>query len=147
MAEDNSKQYIEVRLGNDVYGIEIKYIDSIIVMHNITRVPKAQSYFLGVINLRGEVIPVMSLSRRLGVDENEFTSATRIIIIKPEPQSAPVGMIVDEVNEVITLDEADIQKMNYDENDSASAYGLGIGKLGDNLINILNIPEIAGKED
>ncbi|NLP15698.1 MAG: chemotaxis protein CheW [Clostridiales bacterium] len=147
MAEDNSKQYIEVRLGNDLYGIEIKYIDSIIVMHNITRVPKAQSYFLGVINLRGEVIPVMSLSRRLGVDENEFTSATRIIIIKPEPQSAPVGMIVDEVNEVITLDEADIQKMNYDENDSASAYSLGIGKLGDNLINILNIPEIAGKED
>jgi purine-binding chemotaxis protein CheW len=147
MAEDNSKQYIEVRLGNDLYGIEIKYIDSIIVMHNITRVPKAQSYFLGVINLRGEVIPVMSLSRRLGVDENEFTSATRIIIIKPEPQSAPVGMIVDEVNEVITLDEADIQKMNYDENDSTSAYSLGIGKLGDNLINILNIPEIAGKED
>lgn len=147
MAEDNSKQYIEVRLGNDLYGIEIKYIDSIIVMHNITRVPKAQSYFLGVINLRGEVIPVMSLSRRLGVDENEFTSATRIIIIKPEPQSAPVGMIVDEVNEVITLDEADIQKMNYDENDSTSAYSLGIGKLGDNLINILNISEIAGKED
>jgi chemotaxis signal transduction protein len=56
-------------------------------------------------------------------------------------------MIVDEVNEVITLDEADIQKMNYDENDSTSAYSLGIGKLGDNLINILNIPEIAGKED
>ena len=52
MGDVSSKQYIDVRLGSNLYGIDIKYIDNIIVMHNITRVPKSQPYFLGVINLR-----------------------------------------------------------------------------------------------
>jgi len=147
MAETNSKQYIDIRLGEDLYGIEIKYIDSIIVMQNITRVPKAQSFFLGVINLRGEVIPVMNLRTKLGLEEKEFTSTTRIMIVKPEPLASPVGLIVDEVNEVITLNDDDVNIMNYDENDSKAAYSAGIGKLGDNLVNILNIPELIGKED
>lgn len=147
MAETNSKQYIDIRLGEDLYGIEIKYIDSIIVMQNITRVPKAQSYFLGVINLRGEVIPVMNLRTKLGLEEEEFTSTTRIMIVKPEPLASPVGLIVDEVNEVITLNDDDVNIMNYDENDSKATYSAGIGKLGDNLVNILNIPELIGKEE
>lgn len=147
MGEVNSKQYIDVRLGKDLYGIEIKYIDSIIVMQNITRVPKAQPYFLGLINLRGEVIPVMSLRRRLGLEDKEFTSSTRIMIIKPETTAAPVGMIVDEVNEVISLNDDDVQKISYDENDSRALYSAGIGKHGSELINILNIPAIINEKD
>lgn len=142
MVEVSSKQYIDVRLGNDLYGIEIKYIDNIIVMQNITRVPKAQAYFLGVINLRGEIIPVMSLRRKLGLEEDEFTSTTRIMIVKPDPNAAPVGMVVDEVNEVITLNNDDVDMLTYDEKDKNAAYSAGIGKLGNDLINILNIPEI-----
>lgn len=147
MGEISSKQYIDVRLGEDLYGIEIKYIDNIIVMQSITRVPKAQEYFLGVINLRGDIIPVMSLKNKLGLEESEVTSTTRIIIVKPELSMAPVGMIVDEVNEVITLDDNDVDMLNYDEKDSKAVYSAGIGKLGNNLINILNIPEIVGKEE
>lgn len=142
MGDVNSKQYINVRLGKDIYGIDIKYIENIIVMHNITRVPKAQPYFLGVINLRGEVIPVMSLRRRLGLEDIEFTSITRIIIIKPEPSAAPVGLIVDEVNEVISLDDDSVQMISYDEKESKENFSAGIGKYGDDLINILNIPSI-----
>jgi purine-binding chemotaxis protein CheW len=147
MSETGSKQYIEVRLGEDLYGIEIKYIDNIIVMQSITRVPKAQPYFLGVINRRGDIIPVMSLKKRLGLEEGEFTSTTRIIIVKPESSMAPVGIIVDEVNEVINLNDSDVNMMNYDEKDSKAAYSLGIGKLDSALINILNIPEVVGKEE
>lgn len=146
MAE-STKQYIEVRLDEDLYGIELKYIDNIIVMQSITRVPKAQTYFLGVINRRGDIVPVMSLKRKLGLEESDFTSTTRIIIVKPEPLAAPVGIIVDEVNEVISLDDDDIDKLDYDENDSRAAYSAGIGKLGNSLINILEIPEIVGKEE
>lgn len=142
MGEIISKQYIDIRLGKDKYGIEIKYIHSIIVMQSITRVPKAQPYFLGVINLRGEIIPVMSLKRKLGLEDDEFTSTTRIMIVKPDQQAASVGLIVDEVNEVISLDKDDVKMMNYSENDSKASFSAGIGKLGDNLINILNIPEI-----
>lgn len=135
-----SKQYILVNLDKNQYGVEIKYIENIIVMQNITRVPKAQPYFMGVINLRGDVIPVMSLRRKLGFDDGEITDVTRIIIVKPEPSAASVGIIVDEVREVITLFNDDVEKMNYDEKDEKSNFSIGVGKYGDDLINLLSIP-------
>lgn len=142
MEAANSKQYIIVILDNEQYGVEIKYIDSIIVMQTITRVPKAQPYFLGVINLRGDVIPVMSLRRKFGLTNDEFTPVSRIIIVKPEPQAASVGIIVDEVKEVITLENSAVEMMNYDENDNKADYSLGVGKYDNDLINLLNIPGI-----
>ena len=142
MEAANSKQYIIVSLGTNQYGIDIKFIHNIIVMQNITRVPKAQPYFMGVINLRGEVIPVMSLRRKFGLPEDQFTSVSRIVIVKPEPQAAPIGVIVDEVKEVVSLDNALVEKMNYDENDDKADFSTGIGKFEDELINLLNIPGI-----
>ncbi|NLY49110.1 MAG: purine-binding chemotaxis protein CheW [Clostridiales bacterium] len=147
MAELSTKQYISIRLGNDLYAIEIKYIENIIVMQNITRVPKAQSYFLGVINLRGEIIPVMSLKARLGLEKDVFTPTSRIIILKPERTAAPVGITVDEVNEVIDLSDEDIETLTYDDKEVKAAYSLGIGKYGSDLINILNVPELIGKDE
>lgn len=140
-------QIIDVKLENDSYGIEIKYVNSIIVMQNITRVPKAQPYYLGVINLRGEIIPVMSLRRRLGLEDDIFTSSTRIMILKPDASSESVGMIVDEVNEVITLENDSIEKISYDDKDGKAGFSSGIGKYGDELINILNIPAIISEND
>jgi purine-binding chemotaxis protein CheW len=138
----DSKQYIVTYLNKGQYGIEIKYIDNIIVMQSITRVPKAQSFFKGVINLRGEIVPVMSLRGKLGIEEASFTGKTRIIIVRPESQAAPVGLIVDEVKEVITLDAEAIEKMTYDEKDNKANYSIGIGKFGTDLINLLNVPAI-----
>ena len=63
LATLDSKQYIVIELGSEQYGIDIQYIDNIVRMQRITRVPKAQTYFKGVINLRGEVIPVMYCHR------------------------------------------------------------------------------------
>ena len=71
-----------MKLGCEQYGIDIKYIDNIVRMQNITRVPKAQPYFKGVTNLRGEIIPVMSLRRKFKLEDDEFTDKSRIIIIK-----------------------------------------------------------------
>lgn len=132
------KQYIVVRLGTEQYGIDIKYVDNIVRMQRITRVPKAQHYFKGVINLRGEIIPVMSLRLKFGLESDEYSNATRIIIIKLEAQYA-VGIIVDEVKEVVTLDEDCIEKPNYDGNDDKTGYLSGIGKHGESLISLLNI--------
>ena len=86
----------------------------------------------------------MNLRTKLGLEEKSLS--TRIMIVKPEPLASPVGLIVDEVNEVITLNDDDVNIMNYDENDSKAAYSAGIGSC-DNLVNILNIPELIGKED
>lgn len=140
METTDAKQYIIVNLGHDQYGVEIKYIENIIVMQAITRIPKSQNFFKGVINLRGDIVPVMSLRAKLGLADDEFTSVTRIVIVKPEPSAAPVGIIVDSVREVVNLNDTDIEKLSYDENDKNSNFSLGIGKFGNELINILNIP-------
>lgn len=141
MAATDTKQYIIAFLNKDQYGIDINYIDNIIVMQSITRVPKAQTYFKGVINLRGEIVPVLDLRMKLRIPEEAYTSKARIIIVRPEAQAAPVGLIVDEVKEVITLEASSIEKLNYDENENAH-YSIGIGKAGNDLINLLNVPAI-----
>ncbi len=143
MEEENKtdeleKQYIVVKLGSEQYGIDIQYVDNIVRMQRVTRVPKAQHYFKGVINIRGEIIPVMSLRLKFGLEPDEFKNATRILIIKIEPQAA-IGMIVDEVKEVITLDEESIDKVSG-TNDERSAYLSGVGKQPDGLVSLLNIP-------
>ena len=141
LATLDSKQYIVVELGSEQYGIDIQYIDNIVRMQRITRVPKAQHYFKGVINLRGEVIPVMSLRVKFDFEEEEYTNKTRILIIKPDAQ-ASVGIIVDSVKEVLTLGNDMIDKVTRDINDERTAYLSGVGKHGDSLISILNIAEI-----
>lgn len=142
MAASELNQFIIVYLNSKKYGINIKYIDSIIFMQNITRIPGAQSYFMGVINLRGDVVPVMSLKSRLGLTEQEDNSKARIIIVRPEPQAACVGLVVDQVKEVISLDENSIEKMSYNENDDKAKFNAGIGKIENDLVDLLNIPAI-----
>lgn len=147
METAKAKQYIVVVLNNELYGINIKYIHNIIVMQGITRVPKAQSYFKGVINLRGEVIPVMSLRLRLGLEEESITDDTRILIVKPDEQSAPVGFIVDEVREVISLEKSNIDKISYDEQDVRTTFSTGIGKFDTDLINLLSVSGILADKE
>ncbi len=142
MEANDAKQFIVANLNTELYGIEIKYIDNIIVMQKITRVPKSQSYFKGVINLRGEIVPVLSLGERLGNTSADETPKTRIIIVRPEPQAAPLGLIVDGVKEVITIEPDDIEKINYDEKESKINFSIGVGKYQDDLINLLNIPAV-----
>ena len=83
-AEKETKQYIVVRIGGEKFGIDIGFIDNIVRMMKITRVPKAQKYFKGIINLRGEIVPVMSARLKMGLDDDVFTNASRIIILKIE---------------------------------------------------------------
>ena len=71
--EVEAKQYIVTKLGTEQYGIDISFVDNIVRMTRITRVPKSQPYFKGIINLRGEVIPVMSLRLKFGLSDDEFT--------------------------------------------------------------------------
>jgi purine-binding chemotaxis protein CheW len=140
----DERQYIVVKLGEEQFGIDIKYVDNIVRMQRITRVPKAQHYFKGVINLRGEVIPVMSLRLKFGLEDEEYKNSTRIIIIKLEPQSA-IGVIVDEVREVVNLSSDNIEKVQYDANganDDKLKYLNGIGKHNNGLISILNIANV-----
>lgn len=139
------RQYIVVKIGNEDYGIDINFIDNIVKMQRITRVPKAQSYFKGVINLRGEIIPVMNVRLKFGLEEGTYNNATRIIIIKFE-SGASVGLIVDEVKEVVTLEEENITKINSELGDK-NGFLSGIGKQGDGLISLLNITNVINEKE
>ena len=135
---ETAVQYIVVRFGNEQYGINIKYIDNIVRNQKITRVPKTQTYYKGVINLRGEIIPVMSIRLKLGLEDDEFTDKTRIIIVKIE--GATIGVIVDQVREVVTLDDDNTEKITRtSRDDAASGYISSIGKSKGELISLLDI--------
>ena len=138
---DNSSeavQYLVVRIGNEQYGIDIQYIDNIVRNQKITRVPKAQPYFKGVINLRGEIIPVMSIRLRLGLEDDEFTDKTRIIIIKID--SSTIGVVVAQLKEVVSLSQDNVEKVTRTASDDVfSNYISGSGKSIDELISLLDI--------
>lgn len=135
-----SVQYIVVNIGKEQYGINIRFIDNIVRVQKITRVPKAQSYYRGVINLRGEIIPVMSIRLKLGLEDDKFTDKSRIIIVKVE--NATIGIIVDEVKEVVALTEENIEKVTPDSNDELSGFISAIGKQNGDLISLLDIVSI-----
>ncbi len=137
VAVNDAKQYIILRFDNEQYGIDISYIDNIVRLQPITRVPHTQSYFLGIINLRGEIVPVMSMRRKCDLPDKDNTNLSRILIIKVEG-NAKIGVLVDEVREVVTLAENDIEKLSSDTGD-ARAYLTGVGKYNDTLISLINI--------
>ncbi len=139
-------QYIVIRLGEEQYGIDIRYIDNIVRMQSITRVPKVPAYLKGVINLRGEVIPVVSIRLKMGLPADEYGRATRIIILKSEV-SGCLGIVVDEVKEVVTLSDTNIEKMAHDTKEGKSSFINGIGKNGEELISLLDLNAITLEEN
>lgn len=147
VAVTDTKQYIVVKIDNEQYGIDIGYVDNIVRMQRITRVPKAQGYFEGVINLRGEVIPVMSMRKKFCLDDDVLTGKTRIIILKTD-QQALIGVQVDEVKEVVTLSESDVEKITYDKKQEDNNNFLsGIGKHDGELISLLDINTVISEEE
>ena len=145
--EKETKQYIVVRIAGEKFGIDIGYIDTIVRRQKITRVPKAQVYFKGIINLRGEIVPVMSARIKMGLEDDVYTNASRIIILKLE-EKGELGLIVDEVCEVVTLVVDEIEKPNIDA--STTGKGLfinGIGKNGNELISLFEINAIVEEKD
>ncbi len=131
-------QYIKVEIGEEQYGIDISYVDNIVRMQRITRVPNVAAYIKGVINLRGEIIPIMSLRLKMNLEEIEETKTTRIIIIKME-QIGKIGLIVDAVKEVVALEDGQIEAMKYDSKDEGIHFVSAVGKVADGLISLLDL--------
>ena len=142
---DETAQYIVIRLGQEQYGIDISYIENIVRMQHITRVPKLAAYLKGVINLRGEVIPIMSLRLKMDLPEDEISKATRIIIIKME-QCGTIGLIGDEVKEVVTLNLAEqVEKLAFNKDDKNN-FVQGVGKYEGGLISLLDLNAVTAEK-
>ncbi len=135
-------QFIVIRLGDEQYGIDIRYIDNIVRMQHITRVPKMPAYLKGVINLRGEVIPVISMRLKMNLAADEITKTSRIIVVKLE-QEGNVGFIVDEVKEVVRLSVDDIEKITYNAKDEKANLINAVGKHNGELISLFDLNAIS----
>ncbi len=132
-----TKQYVVFRLENEEYGIDILRVKEIKEMLSITRVPKAAHFVRGVINLRGEVIPVIELRKKFNLPEAKENSNTRIIIVSVD--DITVGLIVDTSSEVIEISS----EATEDAPDGIGSVDQGningIGKVGERLIILLDI--------
>lgn len=139
MAESIS-QFVEFKLGSEDYGVDILQVKTIERLMPITRVPKAPDFVEGVINLRGEIVPVIDLKKRFDLPASETTDDARIIIVTVEDMT--VGMIVDSATEVLHLSEEDIEKAPSITGSVDAQYVEGVGKLGDRLLIILNLAKV-----
>ena len=139
-------QFIVIRLGDEQYGIDIRNIDNIVRMQSITRIPKMPAYLKGVINMRGEVIPVISMRRKMDLEDDVITKTTRIIVLKLE-QEGNVGFLVDEVKEVVTLAVNEIEKITYNAKDEKSSLINAVGKHNGELISLFDLNAISLEEN
>lgn len=139
---NNEVQLVVFKLGREDYGISILQVQEIKRMTDITRVPHTPDYIKGVINLRGSVLPVLDLKKRLDLPLSEYTDSTRIIIVNVE--EVIVGIIVDAVSEVMAIDTANIEPTVNVVSGVNAQYLSGVGKLDDRLLILLNLEAIVG---
>ncbi len=131
-------QYIKIEMGSEMFGIDISYVDNIVRPQHVTRVPNVASYIKGVINIRGEIIPIMSLRLKMGLEETEETKNTRFIIVKME-KYGKIGLIVDAVKEVVTLEENQIERVKVDTSEEVAHFVSGVGKVDGVLVSLLDL--------
>lgn len=108
---DLAGKYLTFNLGDEQYGLEILKVQEIIGMQEITKIPRTPNYVKGVINLRGKVIPVIDLRLKFEMEDKEFTRTTCIIVVQVqrEENNLIMGIIVDEVSEVLDIMEDKIE--------------------------------------
>ncbi|NLY10292.1 MAG: chemotaxis protein CheW [Firmicutes bacterium] len=136
----SEQQFVVFRLAEEEFALGITKVREIIKVTEITRLPHVAKYIEGVTNLRGEVIPVVNLRKRFGLEEEEETQDTRIIIV--DIDSSKVGFIVDEVKEVLRVPSDAIDPPPSNVAGLSSTYLEGIAKHDDRLLILLHIDRI-----
>ncbi|HHV98982.1 MAG TPA: chemotaxis protein CheW [Clostridiaceae bacterium] len=135
------RQFLVFKIGDQEYGVDIQRVVTIIEKNmNIARIPKTPDFIKGVINLRGEIIPVMNIRKRFRLPEIEDTEETRIIVLKTD--EIVIGIIVDAVAEVVRLTNDAIENITNYTNDVMMDYIYGVGKMNDKIVTILNIEKL-----
>ena len=136
-------------LGGEGYGVSILKVKEIIGMLDITSVPRTPDFIKGVINLRGKIIPVMDLRIKFGMDEQTYNERTCIIVVEIELKGNQrlIGVVVDMVSEVVNILASDIEPPPEYGSKVEHNYILGIGKIKDRVVIIVDINEIFQCED
>ena len=140
MNEGAILQLVTFKLGTEEFGVDILKVQEINKMMNITRIPNAPAFIEGVINLRGKIIPIVDLRKRLGFREQPYDKSTRIIVV--ELEGLVLGFIVDSVSEVLRIPENTIEPPPSMVAGIESEYIEGVGKLDDRLLILLELKKV-----
>lgn len=138
--EDNIIQWVTFNLSNETYGITVMQVVEVLRMTDITPVPGAPEYALGIINLRGNVVTVIDARKRFGLPPTEVTDASRIVIIESDGQV--LGMLVDCVAEVVYLRESEIETAPSVGNEESSRFIQGVYSKDDSLLILIDVKKI-----
>jgi len=145
MEEDTqSGRFLTFQINNEVYGIEIKYVTEIIGIQPITEVPELPDYMKGIINLRGKIIPVMDVRLRFKKAVVEYNDRTCVIVI--DIGSISIGLIVDNVSEVLSIPEEEIVAPP-DIKNGGNRYIKGIGKVGNEVKLLLDCERLINEQE
>ena len=137
-AEDTQKdKYLTFRLAEEEYAIEIRFVVEIIGIQRITEVPDSEPFVRGVINLRGKIIPVIDVRLRFNLQERPYDDRTCIIIV--EFEDTMVGLIVDEVSEVMDIPAEQVSDPPKTFKGNKGRYIQGLGRVGEEVKMILEI--------
>ena len=143
---ENSINLVTFKLGNNEYAIDIMQAKEIIKMEKITLIPNAPDYVEGVINLRGNIIPIVDLKKRFNLDDNEGEKNTGIIIVKID--DVDMGIIIDAISKVVSIATSNIQPPPPMLSGIGQKYIKGVAKLEDKLLVVLDLEKlIVGDDD
>lgn len=148
MSENQSNhmvQYLSFDLSDDVYALNISSIKEVLDNRDITKLPQTPDFMRGVINLRGQVVPVIDLNIKFGMEETQFTLDTCIIIVEVELEDGTntlLGALTDAVHEVVELGRDDIDPPPKLGMSVDSAFIYGMGKHNDEFIIILDVKRL-----
>jgi purine-binding chemotaxis protein CheW len=148
-ADPRAGKYLTFRLGNEEYAVQVLHVREIMGIQEITAVPQTPSYVKGVINLRGRVIPVIDLRLKFGLPEIEYGQRTCIIVAQIESLAGKlqIGVIVDCVSEVLTLQANDIEDTPDFGNGVDSNYLLGLAKIKGKVKILLDIDKVLSAQE
>lgn len=143
--QPTSVQLVVFTLGQEEYGVMIQYVKEIIRKPEITQLPNAPDFIRGVINLRGEIIPILSLSGRFHLEDDVDSKESKVVIV--EFADLTVGMEVNEVSEVLTLDTSNISQTPSMATSVNSMFISGVGQLDKRLLIILDVEQILSDKE
>ena len=148
-ASEREGKYLTFSLAGEEYGIGILKVREIIGMLSITPVPQTPSFVKGVINLRGQVIPVVDLRLKFGMPELEYTERTSIIVVEVKGQAGniPIGIVVDSVSEVVSIRESEVEDTPTFGTRLDTEYILGMAKSEGGVKILLDIDRVLSGEE
>ncbi len=138
-------RFIEFSLGQEDYAIPLLMVREVISIPETTPIPKAPKHFIGLMNLRGQVISIVDLRNKLNIKPNEEPVDNAVIIV--DFQGMNIGIVVDSINKVLAFSRAEIQEMPELQSQVRSDYILGVYKKDDGLTVLLDIAKCLDVKD